>query len=273
MAYQQDVGAAGTSSTNTQYVDPLTSSSTCNRDIPYLVKLRTNVVRVYAVDPTQNHDDCMSALAAAGIYVLADLAAPNVSIISSNPSWNDELYARYTSVVDTMAKYTNTLGFFAGNEVIFNTTVSDSAPYVKAAVRDIKSYIKQKNYRPLGVGYAADDDPSIRVPMEDYLNCGSTGDGIDFFGYNVYSWCGNSNYASSHYQARTEEFANYSVPVFFAEYGCNQDPPRLWTETLALFGSQMSPVWSGGIVFEYFQATNNYGKRPALSLSVATLTQ
>jgi hypothetical protein len=231
-----------------------------------LQKLRTNAVRVYAIDPTQNHDDCMSALADAGIYVMADLSAPNESIISTQPTWNADLYARYTSVVDSLAKYTNTMGFFAGNEVIFTANVSDSAPYVKAAVRDMKAYIKQKNYRTIGVGYAADDDPSIRLDIENYLNCGDSADTIDFFGYNIYSWCGNSNLQSSHYADRTKEFSDYNVPAFFAEYGCNNPEPREFTDTLALYGSQMNSVWSGGFVFEYFQAPNNYGMSHSTSL-------
>lgn len=201
----------------------------------------------------------MSALAEAGIYVVADLSTSNESIVSTEPSWNDALYQHYSSVIDSMAKYTNTLGFFAGNEVINNATVSDTAAYVKAAVRDMKAYIKEQNYRTIGVGYATDDNPSIRGQTEDYLNCGNTDEDIDFFGYNVYSWCGNSNLQTSNYAARTQEFANYTVPAFFAEYGCIQPLPRLFTDTLALFGDVMSPVWSGGFVYEYFQAANDYG--------------
>jgi hypothetical protein len=36
---------------------------------------------------------------------------------------------------------------------------------------------------------------------------------IGLWGYNIYSWCGESTYAKSGYKDRTEEFANYSVPV------------------------------------------------------------
>jgi hypothetical protein len=201
----------------------------------------------------------MNALADAGIYVIADLASPNVSINSNDPAWNTDLYARYTSVVDVMAKYTNTLGFFAGNEVSDMPNNTDAMAFVKAAVRDTKSYISQQNYRTIGVGYAADDDQYVRDGVQDYLNCGPAADAIDFFGYNIYSWCGDSSYELSGYATRTAAFANYSVPAFFAEYGCNTSPPRLFTETLALYGSNMSDVWSGGIVYEYFQAANDYG--------------
>ena len=224
-----------------------------------MLKLQTNVVRVYAVDPTLDHDQCMSMFANAGIYVIADLSQPSESINSDDPEWTDELYERYTSVVDALQKYDNVLGFFAGNEVANRANNSDAIPFVKAAVRDIKAYIQQKNYRAIGVGYAADDDQTIRANLEDYINCGSAEDSVDFFGYNIYSWCGQSDYVSSFYEARTEEFANYSVPAFFAEYGCNKVEPRIFQETGALYGSNMSKVWSGGIVFMWFQETNNFG--------------
>lgn len=240
-------------------MDPLADVAGCTRDIPNLIDLHTNAIRVYAIDPTADHSKCMSMLQDAGIYVIADLSAPNLSIDRQNPLWTPELYARYASVIDAMAPYSNVLGFFAGNEVTNNITNTNASPFVKAAVRDMKAYIKQKNYRTIGVGYAADDDVTVRANLENFMNCGSSEQSIDFFGYNVYSWCGQSDFVSSHYQDRTLEFSNYSVPAFFAEYGCNKQTPRIFQETSALYGSNMTSVWSGGIVFEYFQAVNNFG--------------
>ena len=261
VAYQQDYSGNGTTSTTdaTNYSDPLADEAGCQRDLPYLVQLRTNTVRVYAIDPTKNHDACMNAFANAGIYVVADLSQPTQSINRDSATWNDELYARYVSVVDVMAKYTNTLGFFAGNEVSNAPNNTDASAFVKAAVRDTKSYIKAQNYRTIGVGYATNDDASIRENMADYFNCGDQSAAIDFWGYNIYSWCGDSSYTESGYDVRTKEFSTYSVPAFFAEYGCNDPEPRKFTEVQALFGSQMTPVWSGGIVYMYFQEANDYG--------------
>ena len=204
----------------------------------------------------------MNAFANAGIYVISDLSEPANSINRDNPQWNAELYARYTSVVDSLANYTNTLGFFAGNEVANAPNNTAASAFVKAAVRDIKAYIVQKKYRPLGVGYATDDDDT-RIELADYFDCGSPTDAIDFWGYNIYSWCGNSNYSTSGYEDRTQEFSTYNVPAFFAEYGCNKVEPRPFTEVGALFGSDMTPVWSGGIVYMYFQEANDFGKLSA----------
>ncbi len=264
VAYQQDYNGNGTSGASTSstnsYIDPLADYTSCSRDIPYLIQLRTNTIRVYAIDPTKDHSQCMNALANAGIYVISDLSSPTQSINRDTPSWNDELYARYTAVVDNMANYTNTLGFFAGNEVSNAPNNTDASAFVKAAVRDTKAYIKNSNYRTIGVGYATNDDAEIRVNMADYFNCGDASSAIDFWGYNIYSWCGDSSYTKSGYDVRTQEFSTYSVPAFFAEYGCNDVEPRTFTEVGALYGSNMSSVWSGGIVYMYFQEANNYGK-------------
>jgi len=270
VAYQQDV--TGTTSSGSTYTDPLADPAGCKRDIPYLQELQTNTIRVYAIDPTQDHSVCMNLLADAGIYVVADLSNPDESINRDSPAWTDELYARYASVVDIMANYTNTLGFFAGNEVANAANNTNSIAFVKAAVRDTKAYIKSQGYRSIGVGYATADVSDIRVELADYMNCGSAADSVDFWGYNIYSWCGDSSYSTSGYEARTEEFSTYSVPVFFAEYGCNTVQPRSFTEVAALYGDEMSPVWSGGIVYMYFQESNDYGLVTVSGNSVSTLT-
>ncbi|RDW82563.1 hypothetical protein BP6252_03675 [Coleophoma cylindrospora] len=268
VAYQQDG-----SSTSQGYIDPLADVTSCTRDIPLLQKAGANLIRTYAIDPTADHSTCMGLLDTAGIYVISDLSEPNLSISRTSPAWNTELYTRYTAVVDALAPYNNVIGFFAGNEVTNNVSYTEASAFVKAAVRDTKAYIKQKNYHSMGVGYAADDDATVRFDVANYFNCGDQADIIDFWGYNIYEWCGNSDYQTSGYAARTAEFANYSVPVFFAEYGCNTQPggaaTRKFTEVAALYGSQMTPVFSGGIVFEYFEETNDFG---LVSVSGASAT-
>ncbi|KAK4497509.1 hypothetical protein PRZ48_011960 [Zasmidium cellare] len=272
VAYQQDYSGNGTVSSSQTYTDPLADADACKRDIPYLQQIYTNTIRVYAINPDSNHDECMSALAAAGIYVIADLSAPvdGSSINRASPSWNDALYERYTSVVDAMHNYTNVLGFFAGNEVSNAPNNTDASAFVKAAVRDTKAYIKAQNYRTIGVGYATNDDADIRENMANYFNCGDQDSAIDFWGYNIYSWCGDSSYTESGYDVRTKEFSTYSVPAFFAEYGCNDVEPRPFTEVGALYGSKMNDVWSGGIVYMYFQEANNYGLVSVDGNSVST---
>jgi hypothetical protein len=201
----------------------------------------------------------MKQLADAGIYVVADLSEPVTSINRDQPQWNVPLFERYTKVIDVMAKYTNTLGFFAGNEVSNAKNNTVASAFVKAAARDSKAYIKTKGYRTIGVGYATNDDADIRVNMANFFDCGDRADAIDFWGYNIYSWCGESSFQDSGYQVRTKELSTYNVPAFFAEYGCNNIRPRLFTEVEALYSPQMTDVWSGGIVYMYFEEENMYG--------------
>ena len=257
VAYQQEY--SGPKSESNNFKDPLADTDACKRDVPYLEKLGTNTIRVYAIDPKSDHSECMKRLQDAGIYVIADLSSPGESIVRNDPKWDADLYSRYVAVIDEMAQYSNVLGFFGGNEVSNEKSNTDASAFVKAAVRDMKQYIKAKNYRPMGVGYATNDDAGIREKMADYFNCDNADDSIDFWGYNIYSWCGDSNYQKSGYKTRTEEFKDYSVPVFFAEYGCNAVQPRKFSEVEALYGDKMADVWSGGIVYMYFQEENDYG--------------
>ncbi|CAK7906231.1 pH-responsive protein 1 [[Candida] anglica] len=246
------------------YIDPLANATTCLRDLELLKELGVNLVRVYQIDPLANHDICMEAFAREGVYVLADLSEPELSINRENPTWNTELYDRYTSVVDSLNKYNNVMGFIAGNEVTTSKSNTDASPFVKAAFRDIKRYIAANGYRSIPVGYASNDDSETRMNLSNYFVCqdeSGTKDSIaDFLGINMYEWCGYSSYSTSGYRERTAEYSNFPVPIFFSEYGCNTaGPSRPFTEVEAIYGSTMSSVWSGAIAYSYFEGENHYG--------------
>ncbi|KAG7138692.1 1 like protein [Verticillium longisporum] len=262
IAYQEDPSGLGGENEDGKYIDPLADDAKCKRDVPILSAAGTNTIRVYAIDPKKDHSKCMTLLQDAGIYVVADLGEPNTSINRDDPHWDVAVWDRYTAVIDELAQYDNTIGFFAGNEVSNNGSNTDASAFVKAAVRDTKAYIKSKNYRWMGVGYAANDDPDIRGPSAHYFNCGPEDEAIDFWGYNIYSWCGESSMQKSGYDKQVEFFSNYSVPVFLAEYGCNVPDGaegRLFQDTTALYSDDMSGVFSGGIVYMYHQEDNDYG--------------
>ncbi|KAK9441504.1 beta-1,3-glucanosyltransferase [Metarhizium brunneum] len=268
IAYQQEVGAGGSSSssssdTKKNYVDPLSDETVCKRDVPLLKELGTNVIRTYAIDPKADHKACMELLQDAGIYIVSDLSEPDNSINRDTPQWNTALFERYTAVIDELAQYPNVIGFFAGNEVSNAKNNTAASAFVKAAVRDTKAYIKnnKKITRWLGVGYAANDDKDIRAEIADYFNCNTVEESIDFWGYNIYSWCGKSSMQKSGYDQQVKFFENYSVPVFFAEYGCNNDGAanRIFDETTALYTDDMTGTFSGGIVYMYYQEANDYG--------------
>lgn len=266
VAYQQN----NEDNTKNSYSDPLANADACKRDVKYLRDANTNVIRVYAVDPKKDHDECMKTFADAGIYVIADLSEPKTSISRSSPEWSLELYDRYTSVIDMFSKYDNVLGFFAGNEVTDKASNTDAAAFVKAAIRDCKKYIKQKKLS-FPVGYSTDDADQTRNSVVDYFACGDADERADFIGVNMYEWCGDATFESSGYAARTKLYLKLTIPIFMSEYGCNKVRPRKFTEVGAIFSDKMTDVWSGGIVYMYFEEANKYGLVSALGDNVKTL--
>ncbi|CUS14719.1 unnamed protein product [Tuber aestivum] len=243
--------------------DPLTDRDKCARDVYLFQKLGINTIRVYSVDPTQDHNECMTILAAAGIYLVLDVNTP----LEHQHLNNEEPWTTYTSmymehifgVMDVFSGYDNTLAFLAGNEVIFDPASAKASPnYVKAVVRDMKAYITNQIHRRIPVGYSNADDLRFRKALASYLECGDTGY-IDFWGVNSYQWCGKNTFEGSGYDKLVEDYKDYSLPIFFTEYGCNKVRPRIWQEVDALYSEKMTGVFSGGLVYEFTQEANDYG--------------
>ncbi|KAG0673720.1 1,3-beta-glucanosyltransferase [Kluyveromyces marxianus] len=243
--------------------DPLGDETVCSRDIPYFKELGLNTIRVYTIDNSLDHTACMKLLDEAGIYLILDLNTPGSSISRYRPecSYNADYLQSVFATVDEFAKFDNTLGFFAGNEVINSENTTNTAVYVKATVRDIKKYLTARNYRQIPVGYSAADVSSNRLLAAEYFNCGDDADArIDMFGVNDYSWCGSSSFQVSGYAQKMQLYKNYSIPIFLSEYGCNKVPgSRPFTEVTAIYSNLMSSVFSGGLVYEYSQEDNKYG--------------
>lgn len=241
--------------------DPLADPSVCQRDIKNFKDLGINVIRVYAVDNSKNHDTCMNALADAGIYLVLDVNNPAYSInrLKPGPSYNTKYLQSIFATVEMFAKYDNTLAFFSGNEVINDEPGTDkSAPYVKAVTRDMKNYINSRGLRKIPVGYSAADVSSNRMQTAMYMNCGSDDMRSDFFAFNDYSWC-NSDFKTSGWDQKVKNFTDYGLPIFLSEWGCIKNRPRKFEELSALMSSQMSAVYSGGIMYEYSVEDNDFG--------------
>lgn len=75
---------------------------------------------------------------------------------------------------------------------------------------------------------------------------------------NDYSWC-NSNFDTSGWDQKVKNFTGYGLPIFLSEYGCITNGPRQFGEVGALMSSEMTGVYSGGLMYEYSEDANNYG--------------
>ena len=194
----------------------------------------------------------MTALATAGIYLALDVNTPKYSLNQDSPanSYNAEYLQSIFATIDEFSKYSNTLLFFSGNEDINSVPTSACAPYVKAVTRDMKQYIGNRKYRSIPVGYSAADIDDNRVETAHYMNCGTDDERSDFFAFNDYSWCDPSSYQTSTWETKVQAFSNYSIPIFLSEYGCVKTT-RKFQEVATLYGTQMTPVYSGGLVYEY----------------------
>ena len=189
--------------------------SICKRDIPHFQELGLNTIRVYTVDNSANHDECMNALAAAGIYLVLDVNTPLYSLNraavaqSYNPYYLQSVFA----TIDQFQAYTNTLAFFSGNEVINAPNTTNTAPYIKAVTRDMKQYIGERGYRAIPVGYSAADVSQNQYTMAQYMDCGAAPSRSDFYAINNYEWCDPSSFTTSGWDILAQQYKNYSLPV------------------------------------------------------------
>ncbi|ODV77719.1 glycoside hydrolase family 72 protein [Suhomyces tanzawaensis NRRL Y-17324] len=246
--------------------DPLSDPKTCARDVILFQELGINTIRIYSINPDLNHDVCMSLLATAGIYLVLDVNSPlpgqHLNRYEPWTTYTTDYLEHVFKVVEQFSYYNNTLGFFAGNEIINdNSSATHSPTYVKAVIRDIKRYIEKNSPRVIPVGYSAADDLRYRMPLADYLACvqDSSLDAVDFYGVNSYQWCGEQTFYTSGYNLLVADYSHYPRPVFFSEYGCNEVSPRLFEEVRSLYSTDMADTFAGGLVYEFTQEPNNYG--------------
>lgn len=128
------------------------------------------------------------------------------SLRASRPAPDSD---KASCTVAAFNKYDNVLAFNIGNEIVTGDGNSNTAPYIKAAARDVKAYLKSINSTAL-VGYSAtyvlsslsssssrradlilnrlgsDGDNNSRVPLAEFLSCGSDASSIDIYGLNNY---------------------------------------------------------------------------------------
>jgi hypothetical protein len=251
-------------------------------DIQYLRSLNVNAIRIYAVDPSKNHDAFFCALQEVGIYVLVELLADcaNCNIggfeLAEPPTcYPPELKKRGQYIINEFSRYDNVVAFSAGNEVVlYSHQQKQNAPCQKKFLRDMRAYVDGcysmtpgsllPRMVPIGVVnldgvieqaqyYACHTDPTDMYEsvewygVNSYRHCDGTAETID----DLVGWI-----------ALREEYAtvNLPVPVMITEYGC-RDPSfptigefetqRTWLQVDALYSQDYQDVFAGGMVFEY----------------------
>ena len=243
------------------------------RDIIELSALGVNAIRVYAVDPSQNHDAFMCALDAAGIYVIVGMAAQCEGCAITNDEapkcYSKELKRRGQLIIKAFARYSNTLAFSAGNEVNYYAPSGKpevNAPCQKKFLRDMRAYIAScPTMRQVPVGVViADAERSVNAL---YYNCAGDDDiyeNAEWYGINVYLTCdaGVTDSAGTGFEKLKTDFEGYgySIPVMLTEFGClsksfptidGYDAQRTFEQAKWLYESDFQNVFAGGFVFEY----------------------
>jgi Glucanosyltransferase len=118
----------------------------------------------------------------AGIYVMVQLTGMSEKVfkVDSNNQvyWDYTVYQLFEREIDAFQQYNNTLGFFFLLEDFSEDLVEAFTSKIKAAVRDIRGYMKIKNYRsiPIGVEGQNHANPSIA----EFMSCSYEDSAIDF---------------------------------------------------------------------------------------------
>ncbi|KAH7396180.1 Glucanosyltransferase-domain-containing protein [Pyrenochaeta sp. MPI-SDFR-AT-0127] len=243
--------------------DPLLDIPGLKRDIANFKSLGINTIRIYTIDNSKNHDEGMKLLDDAGIYLALDANTPGYSLnretgATLHRSYNDVYLQSVFATIDAFADYNNLLLFFSGNEVINERNNTNAAPYIKAVTRDMKQYISNRHSRVIPVGYSAADVAENIEQQALYFNCGSDDERADFFAFNDYSWCDPSSFTRSGWDQKVKTYKDYSKPIFLSEFGCITNT-REWGEIASLYHTNMTGVYSGGLVYEYTVEPNGYG--------------
>ncbi|KAF2864672.1 Glucanosyltransferase-domain-containing protein [Massariosphaeria phaeospora] len=256
-------------------LDPLTNPTSCARDIPYLEQLGVNVVRLalFTANPAQAHVECMETLAEAGIYVFVELVNPQ-SFFSKRIAgsyvflgWEAELFNRYTEIINSFAGFSNTMAF-AIQGIIDPPNESNIYPMYKGLIRDIRSYLADKKYRKIPVGYVSpghrvDGKPGTEdddLLESEFMTCGD--DGLaDFRGIITPGPQQASCTTDESIKTQSKIFTSSSIqiPLFISGIGCPISPntstdDRNFSQIKTVFSD---PLFSGGIVFDYFSSASN----------------
>lgn len=227
--------------------DPLEREEICQRDIPFLKALRINTINILLINPHVDHSACMNALANAGIYVLAGLGLPDLSVDTGSLLWNQTIFDRFTGVIDSIARFSNTLGFFVTEAADFFDTRNEGIPFIKAAVRDVKAYIDQRQYRRIPIGWYHSIEASNQT---DYMVCDDTK--IDFLAF--YEDSSENCTTLAEIEAMKEYSNTLSIPNFGQSVYCRAAVDgRKFDFIPEIFSEEALESLNGALIDQYIQ--------------------
>lgn len=247
--------------------DPLNDARLADlgRDVALFRELGINALWVYMVCTGVEHGKCLRVLAEQGIYVFVGCSGgiECVNRVAPRESYTRALLETCYGVVDAFAGWGNVAGFVVANHVVNGKEHTVAAEVVRAAVRDVKGYVRMKAERAGGrrvpVGVADGEWASLQTPSVEYYAAGKREEGVDFYACTNYYWGDKMSWREAGWERLAERFASANVPVVISEYGSNVVRPRHFPETRALYGKGMKEVFSGGFVYEFFEGSNMYG--------------
>jgi len=264
-------------------------------DLEAIADLGANTVRLYNVNPQNNHSKFMEKALSLGIYVIVPLNGKDwgyLPAFASPDCYTQEIegygnvgvnaFSFAKQVVQEFSRYNNTLLFTVANELAQNDKNGWAAfPCVKALTRDVHKYQAEcgQTMRRIPLIYSdVDMGAGDRGDVASYLTCAleSEDDAVDVYGLNVYSWCDEAypgagkadNFQYSPYYEIKKDFKDISVPFLFTEFGCNLGQfktkcpypgGRQWPEVKHLMGKDMGEMMSGAIAFQFSMDKEEYG--------------
>ncbi|PSN69800.1 hypothetical protein BS50DRAFT_618781 [Corynespora cassiicola Philippines] len=239
----------------------LKNGTLCSSDVPYLQDLNVNALQS-KLDPSENYSECMQILSDAGIYVVSAFTSKTQYFADSYPVWDASLFEFFTSGINALAKWKNLLGVRI--EVALNANHSgmdyttQSAPFIKRIVLDLRSYIISKGYRDIPIGHnipdIAQEDSAIPEGILQYFSCWE--DPANVFLTTTMKRCPHNGQVDDIISLANKS----SIPIWAEKLGCgwNSDPNgRDLRDAAQVFGRDGLNVLSGGVIYVYSGGRTN----------------
>ncbi|KAH7126645.1 Glucanosyltransferase-domain-containing protein [Dendryphion nanum] len=238
--------------------DLLSEKTVCERDVQYFKQLKINVLEVNYFNPRLDHTACMRILSDAGIYVLASMSKDYISDWA-NQGWTVDAFNPFRDFIDNVASYKNILGLVGPRSHLNSVASSRGFPQMKAQVRDIKDYMREKKYRAIPIGIRSGDlnknttaaYQQFRDLSVDYWSCNSSlPDFLTPATWGAFEYCGGEDTLEKMFSS----YSDIPIPIIVRPQPCES---RVVSHVEQLFERNQYSRFSGAILTEYFERPLN----------------